>query len=228
MDKNNNIPIGKMIVNITIFCLIAIMSFFIAGRIDWYNGWLFWGITFSVLPLFYIIFSKDKDLIKERLNYHYNIKSWDRVILVLYILFNIIAFIIAPLDSGRFRWSFVPRYLVASGCVLLVLAYLLMFFAMRVNRFFSSHVRIQSDRGHKVCTEGLYGYIRHPGYSGVILMWIVSPLILGSLYAFIPGFMIIFLFIIRTYLEDKTLINELDGYADYALKTRYRLIPYIW
>jgi protein-S-isoprenylcysteine O-methyltransferase Ste14 len=228
MDKNNDIPIGKIIRNITIFFLIALMSFFVAGKINWYNGWLFWGITFSVLPLFYIIFSKDKDLIKERMNYHDNVKSWDRVILVFYILFNIIAFIIAPLDSGRYRWSTMPYYLVAAGCVFLVLAYLLMFIAMRANRFFSSQVRIQSDRGHKVCMEGPYRHIRHPGYAGVMLMWIASPLILGSLYAFIPGFMIVILFIIRTYLEDETLLKELDGYSDYAMKTRYRIIPYIW
>jgi protein-S-isoprenylcysteine O-methyltransferase Ste14 len=95
-------------------------------------------------------------------------------------------------------------------------------------RFFSNVVRIQYDRGQTVVTGGPYKYIRHPGYSGMILYYLAVPVFLGSLWALIPGILTAVLFVIRTRLEDRTLLEKLDGYPDYALRTRYRLIPKIW
>jgi len=96
------------------------------------------------------------------------------------------------------------------------------------NRFFSAVVRIQKDRGHRVITDGPYHYIRHPGYVAGIIGALGTPLLLGSKWAFIPiGFMVLIV-AIRTALEDKTLQNELEGYREYASRTRYRLFPGIW
>ncbi|HUV75978.1 MAG TPA: isoprenylcysteine carboxylmethyltransferase family protein [Dehalococcoidales bacterium] len=99
---------------------------------------------------------------------------------------------------------------------------------MWVNRFFSSVVRIQKDRGQEVVQNGPYHSVRHPGYVGGILMAISTSLVLGSLWALIPAGVIFILLVIRTYLEDTTLQKELTGYADYAKKVRFRLLPGIW
>ncbi|MGD9347484.1 MAG: isoprenylcysteine carboxylmethyltransferase family protein, partial [Candidatus Aminicenantes bacterium] len=106
--------------------------------------------------------------------------------------------------------------------------YALVFWTMTQNRYLSEVVRIQKDRGHKVCTTGPYKYVRHPMYVGVIIFVICLPLALGSFFALITGLLIILVFLIRTWLEDKTLQNELPGYKEYAEEVRYKLIPGVW
>jgi protein-S-isoprenylcysteine O-methyltransferase Ste14 len=112
--------------------------------------------------------------------------------------------------------------------VLLVFSSVLINWAMVVNPFFEPTVRIQDDREHRVVSSGPYAFVRHPGYLSGIL-WITSiPLILGSLYGLLPVGFYSVLMIIRTYLEDRTLKEELDGYREYSAKVRYRLFPGIW
>jgi protein-S-isoprenylcysteine O-methyltransferase Ste14 len=104
----------------------------------------------------------------------------------------------------------------------------LAFWATSENTFASSVVRIQTDRGHRVCSTGPYAHVRHPMYVGVILSIICFPLALGSFFALIPAGIIVGLFILRTFLEDKALQEELPGYKEYAQKVRFKLIPGVW
>ena len=99
---------------------------------------------------------------------------------------------------------------------------------MASNEFFSGSVRIQSERGHTVAIEGPYRFVRHPGYSGILLMMSSIPLVLGSLWALLPAAAVGVLIITRTILEDKSLRNELPGYEDYTLDVKSRLFPGIW
>lgn len=99
---------------------------------------------------------------------------------------------------------------------------------MRSNQFFSAVVRIQKDRGHTVVTGGPYGIVRHPGYSGIAAFTLATPLILNSRWAFVPAAATAAMTVLRTVLEDGTLHNELDGYADYARRVKYKLAPGIW
>jgi protein-S-isoprenylcysteine O-methyltransferase Ste14 len=99
---------------------------------------------------------------------------------------------------------------------------------MMVNTHFETTVRIQNDRGHKVITDGPYKMVRHPGYVGAILWVVATPLIIGSIVGLIPAVIACFVLIIRTLFEDSTLHRELDGYAEYAGKIKYRLLPGIW
>ena len=99
---------------------------------------------------------------------------------------------------------------------------------MRENAFFSSHVRIQPDRGQHVVTSGPYAVVRHPGYAGSILFNIAVPVLLGSLPALAVAAAFVPIFVLRTYLEDRTLLAELPGYADYARRVRCRLVPRVW
>ena len=99
---------------------------------------------------------------------------------------------------------------------------------MSVNKFFEASVRIQEDRGHYVISDGPYRFVRHPGYASMIF-WVVGfPLAVGSMLALYTGLILLLGLVLRTFLEDKTLKNELEGYTEYAAKVKYRLIPYIW
>ena len=99
---------------------------------------------------------------------------------------------------------------------------------MTQNRYLSDVVRIQEERGHEVCMTGPYRYVRHPMYVGVIIFVLCLPLALGSFFALFLSAAILFVFLIRTSLEDKTLQKELPGYKEYTEQVRYRLIPGIW
>ena len=137
--------------------------------------------------------------------------------------------IVSVLDGGRFRWE--PRVstlIVVVAALVYIIGQIIVLWAKKVNRFFSSVVRIQKDRGQTVCKDGPYRFVRHPGYLGGLLFTIATPLVLGSWWGLIPVAITLVLVFIRTYLEDKTLQSELEGYTDYSNETRYRLLPGIW
>ena len=136
---------------------------------------------------------------------------------------------IAGLDVGRFHWSpDVPVTLQVAALAAVAASLGGSMWAMSVNPFFSSAVRIQRDRGHRVITTGPYRIVRHPGYTGTMLWFLVSPLALGSWWAALPVLPAVPLFVRRTALEDKLLREELEGYAEYAQKVPYRLVPGVW
>jgi protein-S-isoprenylcysteine O-methyltransferase Ste14 len=171
---------------------------------------------------------KDPALLKERASPQKDVKPWDRTLIRAYSVFLVAMPIMAGLDAVRFRWSRVPFGLILFGFAGLILAMLLVFWVMRENTFASSVVRIQTERGHRVCSTGPYQYVRHPMYVAVILSVVCLPVALGSLFALVPALVIVGLFILRTSLEDKTLQAELLGYKEYARKVRFRLIPGVW
>jgi protein-S-isoprenylcysteine O-methyltransferase Ste14 len=142
----------------------------------------------------------------------------------------LVHWVIAGFDRGRLHWSdTVPPWLQALGLSLLALGYGLVFWAMLVNRFFSSVVRIQSDRGQHVVSEGPYALVRHPGYSAGILIVLAGGIALGSWLAaaFLVAVVLPFL-LYRVVNEDRVLQSRLDGYADYARRVPWRLVPGIW
>jgi protein-S-isoprenylcysteine O-methyltransferase Ste14 len=137
--------------------------------------------------------------------------------------------IVAGLDSGRFLWSpTLHLSLHISAVVLTLSGHSFFLIAKRQNKFFSTVVRIQTERGHTVCDTGLYKIIRHPGYLGMIISTLGFPLLLGSLWSIVPVTLSILILLVRTQLEDETLVKELKGYREYTLKTPYKLIPKVW
>ena len=208
--------------------IIAIV-FITAGTFNYWQGILYTALTMVVLAVSIFSIRKNKELINERLKPGEGTKSWDKVYLRLSGILFFVTLILACLDGGRFNWS--PPlpfavYLVAIGIYLLGNFFFV--WARTTNRFFSSVVRIQKDRGQTVCQEGPYKYVRHPGYLGGSLYTLVTPLLLGSLWAMIPVVMTIILMIIRTLLEDKMLDAELSGYREYKEKVKYRILPHVW
>jgi len=216
----------KSFAGILFFIVILFIS---AGRIDYYQGWIYTAMSLLGLLVNFFFTSDDVELLDERSKPPKDAKEWDIRVLKLSALATIIAYIVAGLDSGRYRWSpYLQWEICLLGIVLMFSGQLLFLIAKKTNKFFSSVVRIQNDRGHTVCESGPYKFVRHPGYLGMIISWVGFPLIIGSIWSTIPIVFAIILLLIRTRLEDRTLTEELSGYSQYLQKTRYKLIPGIW
>ena len=210
------------------FIFFAII-FVSAGRINYPQGLIYVSIGLIMTILNYTVLRIDSELLKERSKPGEGTKKWDKTILGLSFLVTISMYIIAGLDSGRYHWS--PDFhwsICLLGIILTASGQLLFLIAQKQNRFFSSTVRIQTDREHVVCETGLYKTVRHPAYLGSIIQASGFPLLFGSLWSIIPVCVLIILFVIRTVLEDRTLRNELKGYPEYSDKTRYKIIPFVW
>ena len=216
--------VGAMIsLTVTAVCL-----FGSAGRLDWTNGWLLIGLSLLGGVAGTAAVWRDPELVAER----YNIKagkSWDKVMVGFVVLLGPVAmWITAGLDV-RHHWSAgFPTLAIVMGVAVAALGGALLIWAIRVNRFFSSVVRIQRDRGHTVIMAGPYRLIRHPGYAGMSAFTVATPLILNSQWAFVPAAVTTALIMLRTELEDRTLQNELEGYHDYARTVKYKLLPFVW
>ena len=137
--------------------------------------------------------------------------------------------VVAGLDVGRFHWSdSVPPAVQVTGLVAMAAALAVVVWAMAVNRFFSSVIRIQTDRGHRLVTSGPYRYVRHPAYAAFPFLMVGSGLALGSWLAALVGVLLVLPILRRTAMEDRALREQLEGYADYAQQVRYRVLPGVW
>ena len=217
-EDSKQVKIIKFI--ITVIFLLAI--FFVpAGTVAWIEAWIFIIFYFLYVGLGVAWLKKnDPELLKERMKHKKDAKPWDRFLILAYVILLISLIILAGLDAVRFRWSNVPEVLKIICFIGFLPSTAIIFWAMKENSYLSDVVRIQDERGHQVCTTGPYRYVRHPMYGGIILLLIFFPLALGSYFALIPALFTIAVFILRTALEDKTLIQELAGYDEYTKKFR--------
>jgi protein-S-isoprenylcysteine O-methyltransferase Ste14 len=205
-----------------------VLVFSLAGRWDLWYVWAYAGIlallySFNILALQL----KKPDLLKERMRPPSGRAYWTGVI------FPVVQLLLQPIIAGldhRFHWSdIVPVGWMLAGLVIVALGMGVVIWAELINPFFSGAVRIQADRGQKVISTGPYAFVRHPAYAGGIPALFAGGLALNSLVSIIPVIAIVLpIMIYRTMLEDQMLYNELAGYADYAAKVRYRLIPGVW
>lgn len=222
--------IVKRFIEICFFLIIQAIIFFVAaGRLNLPRAWYFFALSFVYMLISApIVVKLNPEVVKERGETHKGTKFWDYVFGVLYTLSLFAMSLVAGLDIGRFEWSSMGIPFLLFGTVLLIAGNMFSQWAIVVNKHFEKTVRIQEERHHQVVSTGPYAIVRHPGYVGMIISNLATPLILGSLYTLIPFGVLAILFVIRTALEDKTLQKELAGYSEYAQKTRYRLIPGVW
>jgi len=208
---------------------VALALFIPAGRLDWVMGWALVGIYAAwVTANALILIPRCPELLAERAARRKDTKTWDMLILSIIGLTTIAKYVVAGLDL-RFGWTApMPVAFQIAALVIAGLGYGLLTWSMAANAFFSTVVRIQEDRGHAVATSGPYRYVRHPGYTGSIAFELATPIMLGSLWALIPGGLAALLLLLRTALEDETLRKELDGYKEYAEQVRHRLLPGVW
>jgi len=198
-----------------------------AGRWDYWNGWVFLLLHIYVTLCGWLIIPSE--LIQERTKPGPGTKEWDHVFYAFYLPLVYIIPLIAALDGGRHHWTGnFPLWVNALAFTVIFLGYSLTILSLWKNRFFSSTVRIQKDRGHYVIDRGPYSFIRHPGYAGIVVSSFSVAFAMNSLWALIPAGLYAIAFVIRTYLEDVTLQKELPGYMDYAARVKYRLIPRAW
>jgi len=209
--------------------IIAAVLFISSGRLDWWMAWAYLGLfVVGVCVNMILIIRRSPELIEERSQIKADTKKWDFYLAGIFGLLSIVTLLVSGLDI-RFGWSVeIPFFLKFAAVVLVVLGSFLGSWAIVSNPYFASTVRIQSERGHKVVSNGPYRYIRHPAYAGWILSGIGLPVMLGSLWALIPSGLTVVTFIIRTGLEDRTLKKELPGYDEYSQNTHFRLVPYVW
>lgn len=201
-----------------------------SGRWDWVGAWVYLAFLIGGGTAAVRIMARlHPGLLLERAERFRQGKPWDKPFLLIIGLLGPSAVqLVAALDK-RFRWSTPPPPFaqIAAG-VVFVAGAALTAWAIAVNPFFSAVVRIQTDRGHAVVDRGPYAQVRHPGYVGMVLCTIASPVLLGTWWAFIPAILLAGAIAARTALEDRTLRAELGGYEQYSARVRSRLMPGLW
>jgi Putative protein-S-isoprenylcysteine methyltransferase len=205
--------------------LLAAVLFVSAGRLNLPFFWAYLGINVALMAG--LMAGVDPGLMEERWHPAGERKQLLPLVLVGFPLY-LGHLAIAGLDAGRFHWSRVPPGVQIGTLVLFAASWALVDWAMVANRFFSSVVRIQTERGHHVVTAGPYRYVRHPGYAGAIVGLVAGPIVLGSWWALSPVAPMVLFVLWRTVAEDRFLRQKLPGYAAYAERVRYRLLPGIW
>jgi protein-S-isoprenylcysteine O-methyltransferase Ste14 len=220
--------IGRTIFSIL---LVAVVLFGAAGTLRWPAAWVYL-CFFAVLSFAggFWLARHDPALLKERLGslFQRDQKGWDKLWMVPMLAVWLGGFLLIGLDAGRFHWSHVPLSLQVLGFALLCLGSYLVMLTFKANSYAAPVVKIQKERGHQVVTSGPYAYVRHPMYSGALLCSVGAPLMLGSWWGVAAGALLLVAIGVRAVLEERTLTAELEGYADYATKVRYRLVPLVW
>lgn len=225
-ERERGMRIKGLAGGVVYIAIVAVILFVSSGRLDWIMAWAL--LAVHLIGTSIATLTADVGLIEERSGKKKDAKKWDSTMVSAMSIMGLAALAVAGLDI-RFGWSGpVPVPVEAAALVLLILGYAIVDWATITNRFFSTVVRIQADRGHAVVSGGPYGYVRHPGYVGLIVCVLAQPLLLGSLWALIPAAVTAIILIVRTGLEDRTLKEELTGYKEYARKVRYRLVPGVW
>lgn len=208
---------------------LLVLVFLPVGRLDWAPGWVF--VAFNVIAYgasALILARANPVIFRARSRFQPGTERWDLILLWLMLPAMVAEIPLATFDSGRMFWSVVPFSVVVLGYVLLAAGLALGTWAQAVNRFFEPGVRLQRERGQHVITSGPYAFVRHPGYAGALMTFVGIPLALASWWALIAAAWASAILILRTRWEDALLQAELDGYAAYARRMRFRLLPGIW
>ncbi len=220
----------RIIADIVILAAFMWTFFALAGQWDWVIGWVYFCMLFgSVLINVLLLWKFNPELLKQRAQFGAGTKSWDFVCLAAFGLTYLLTVLVGALDAGHNHWLVMTSWLWIVGAVFFVAGHAIINMSMLANPFFEKTARIQNDRNHQVIDSGPYGYVRHPGYVGVIAGFIMAtPFMLGSWWALVPAIFSVISIVVRTALEDQMLLNELDGYKAYTRQVRYRLVPYLW
>lgn len=230
-------PVPSMLVRLgPALKVLLTMAFWIAlcfggaGRIDWVRGWICAAVYVICMTISGAVVRRlNRELMSERDQWkRHPMTRFDKVILSIYLPLFFLQVLVAGLDAVRYRWLPLPMGTTIPGALLFLAAMALVTWTMVVNPFAEATVRIQAERGHVVVSRGPYRAVRHPMYVGMILMFPATALILGSGWAMVVAGIMAALIIWRTGNEDNFLLRELPGYQEFAVCTRWRLVPGVW
>jgi len=218
---------GKKVALIAMIAILAycLFIFLPAGTFDYWQAWAYMAVVF--IPALFVItyfYKKDPEFLERRMRYHEKEKPQQLIIKVAWVLF-IIGSLLPGLDH-RFGWSNVPKDIVIAADAIVFLGYIICILAFKENRYAARTVGV--DKGQTVVTTGPYAIIRHPMYFGAIILWVLTPVALGSFWALPPFLLLPIVMFYRIKNEEELLLRKLPGYKEYCQKTRYRLIPFIW
>lgn len=205
--------------------IFALLFFLPAGTRRYWQAWMYIGVL--IVPMFFVIayFMKyDPALLERRMRMREERKEQRQIL-----KFSVVGFVLAYLLPGfdiRYGWSNMPAWVSISAAVVMFLSYMLVFRTMQVNSFLSRVIEVA--QGQKVIDTDVYGIVRHPMYVGMVILYVISPVVLGSWWAVIPALVIIPVIIARILDEEKALEVELPGYKEYQQKVKYRLLPFVW
>jgi protein-S-isoprenylcysteine O-methyltransferase Ste14 len=209
--------------------VMGMLLFGAAGRLDWAAGWIYLGtVTACTAMAIGLLVPRCPELLAERSKLQPGTKPWDKYLASLVALAGPMGMVVAAGLDTRFHGPTMPSRYLQPALIVTFVSWWLTLWAMLSNRFFSSTVRIQSERGHVVEDRGPYRYVRHPGYAGIMPINMMGPLILGSDWCWPFVALVCAALVVRTYLEDRTLQAELPGYAEYATRVKWRLVPGVW
>jgi protein-S-isoprenylcysteine O-methyltransferase Ste14 len=232
MMPPKGVPLLWLVGSALYIAALPALMLLLAGDVRWFEGWLFaaWFIVLCAIVITWLSL-KDPALLAERFRRPGSggQEHWDRAWVYFMQLSFIAWIVIMPLDARRFGWTppFAPWVKAVGGALLLASSFLL-FRAFHDNTFLSPLVRIQGERKQHVISTGVYGFVRHPMYLGAVLLFTGAPLLLGSMVGLgIAGLMTLLL-AARIPREERLLTNELDGYAEYRRRVRYRILPFLW
>jgi protein-S-isoprenylcysteine O-methyltransferase Ste14 len=204
---------------------VAVILFIPAGSFRYWQGWAFMAILFLPMPFTSVYFLKrDPQLVERRLRTEEKITEQRTIIKWAQLV--VFASLAIPGLDYRFGWSRVPLWLTLLSQVLVFAGYLITLWVMKENSFASRTVQI--EEGQRVISTGPYRLVRHPMYSGAVLMLLFTPLALGSWWALSGFLLVIPLIVLRLLNEEKMLRRDLPGYSDYCLRTPSRLLPLLW
>ena len=205
--------------------ILGAMFFLPAGTIFYWEAWTYLAILFIpvLLVLLYLI-KNEPDLLERRMRMREK-EAEQKLIIKLSFLYFLVAFLLPGFDQ-RYGWSSVPTPVVIMADMIVLLGYALFFLVLKENRYASRIIEVEQQQ--QVITTGPYALVRHPMYLAVLLMYIFSPLALGSYWAMIPTILLPILLVARIRNEEKVLTKELAGYQEYRQKIKYRLIPGVW
>jgi len=217
-------PSWKLAISAIFRALTFLVPFAFAGRLDWWRGWLFLA---SFLLIAAVSFAGLRRHHPDLLEPQPGVKPFERFVLAAAGVGFLGFYAVAGLDA-RYGWSQLGAAWVWPGIALESLGFIPIYLAIAENPFLERQVRVQTELGHRVIATGPYRVVRHPMYSGLMLLLPGAALVLGSAWGFAPIALLMATIVVRTVLEDRALRRELPGYQQYCTRTRYRLIPGLW
>jgi protein-S-isoprenylcysteine O-methyltransferase Ste14 len=217
--------IGWLLVLLVVMGAVLFVS---AWTFNYWQAWVFLSVFgLSSLAVTVYLMKNDPKLLERRMHGGPTAeKELSQKIIMSAASIGFAAILIVPALDHRWHWSAVPPYAVIAGNILIVLGWTIILFVFRENTFTSATIEVVADQ--RIVSTGPYAVVRHPMYSGSLLYFLGIPIALGSWWGLLVGILMMPVFVLRLFDEEKLLARSLPGYSEYMDRVKYRLVPFVW